>query len=54
MNRGEKDTEQRHQQINLHGVLRCILTAGVDLTSDTIRTTKAFHRFNDSLVITNG
>jgi hypothetical protein len=26
MNRGEKDTEQRHQQINLHGVLRYTLT----------------------------
>ena len=27
MNRREKDTEQRHQQIDFHGVLRCIVTA---------------------------
>jgi hypothetical protein len=54
MNRGEKDTEQRHQQVDLHGVLRCIPMVQIRPFSDTGPNTKAFFRFNDTLVITNG
>jgi hypothetical protein len=54
MNRREKDTEQRHQQIDFHGVLPLYRDGLTGRPRRYDATTKVFLRFNDTRVITNG
>jgi hypothetical protein len=48
VNRGQKGTDQRYQQIDLHVFLRCAVAANYDGNA------KGVPRFNDSRVIKNG